>query len=117
MGLASVVFTKEPNREFEVDGHKIVVRKLTARDSFTLEKSMSIMQSGVKDFKAMFTAFIDILSTILVSVDGVTPDGKEDAMEFLLNLEQRYVTDIFNQAKIWGDITEEDLKKLEGTPA
>ena len=111
MGLASIVFTKEPLNTFEVEGHKITVKKLTARDSLSMEGGMDLISGDKSDFKTMFTTFIDILSSVIVEVDGIKAESKADTKEFLLNLEQRYVSEIFNKAKVFGDLTQEDLKK------
>lgn len=116
MGLAGKVFTKDMTREIEVEGHKIVVKKLTARDSLLLDSSITAVSTNTEiDFKTMFTSFIDLLSVVIVSVDGDLSAGKEDAKEFLLGLEQAHVTEIFQKSKVFGDVTPAELKNSEGT--
>ena len=117
MGLSSIVFTKDPTREIEIDGHKIVVKKLTARDSLLLEDSMNTVSEEKVDYRRMLTSFIDLLSVVILEVDGVKAESKEDTKEFLLNLEQKHVTEIFQKAKVFGEVTNEDIKKAEGTQA
>lgn len=111
MGLKGIVFTKDMTKEIEVEGHKIVVKKLTARDSLQLDASVAIATENDKvDFKTMLTSFIDLLSVLIVSVDGVKSEGKEDAKEFLLGLEQAHVTEIFQKSQTFGEVTQAELK-------
>ncbi len=118
MGLTGIVFTKDMTREIEVEGHKIVVKKLTARDSLQLDSAITAVSTDKDiDFKTMFTSFIDLLSVVIVSVDGVKSEGKEDAKEFLLGLEQAHVTEIFQKSKVFGEVTATELKNSEGTQA
>jgi hypothetical protein len=110
MAISKIVFSKDVEKEIEVGGHKIVVRKLTTRDTLGLEVDMSALGDEKADIKTMLTSTIDILSSIIVSVDGEKSEGKEDAKEFLLNLEQKYISEIFTKASIGGDVTEQELK-------
>ena len=116
MGLAAIVFTKEPTREFEVEGHKIIVKKLTARDSMTLEDSINSVSEDKADMKKILKSFIDLLSVVIIEVDGIKAESKADTTEFLLNLEQAQVSEIFSKAKIFGELTSDDLKKTQETP-
>lgn len=118
MGLAGIVFTKEPNRTFEVDGHKVVVKKLTAGDSLAMESAINaVSKGGDVEFKVMFNAFLDLLAMLILEVDGQKAENVADTRTFLLGLEQRQVIDIFNNAKIFGEITEKELKNSDGTQA
>jgi len=117
MGLSSIIFTQEPSKVFEVEGHKFVVKKLTARDSLQLDNAIENVGNEKADFKTMFSAFIDLLSVTIVEVDGIKAESKEDTKEFLLNLEQQHINEIFRKAQIFGEVQTDELKKSEGTPA
>jgi hypothetical protein len=110
MAISKIVFSKDAEKEIEVGGHKIVIRKLTTRDTLGLEVDMSALGDEKADLKTMLASTIDILSSTIVSVDGEKADGKEDAKEFLMNLEQRFVTEIFTKSQIGGEVTEQELK-------
>lgn len=117
MGLSGIVFTKDPKREIEVEGHKIIVKRLTSRDSLEMESAINSVSAEKVDFKVMLTAFIDILSVVILEVDGVKAESKADTKEFLLGLEQAHVTDIFTKAKVFGEVTPDEVKKSPGTQA
>ncbi len=111
MGLANIVFSNNEGREIEVGGHKMVVRKLTAADSLELETDLGDIAKDDVSIKEMLRSTIDILSSVIVSVDGVASDSKADAKAFLLKLEQSTINDIFNKAQVYGETTNEEIKK------
>lgn len=118
MGLAGIVFSKEQTRKFTVEDHIVVVKKLTAADSLAMESSINAVSSGGDvDFKTMFNAFLDLLALLIQEVDGNKAENAADTREFLLGLEQNQVIEIFNKSKVFGEVTEKDLKKSEGTTA
>lgn len=110
MALSKIVFTKNEGKEIEVDGHKLVVRKLTARDTIGLEMDMSVFGKENVDVKTMLASTIEVLSALIISVDGEKSEGKEDAKEFLLNLDQKQINTILTKAQIYGETTEAEIK-------
>jgi len=103
MGLSKIVFSNGSERTIEVDGHKIVLRNLNTKDIIGLEIDLSLMAKDDVDIKTMLQSTIDVLSTVIISVDGEKSEGKADAKEFLMNLEQKYVNEIFSKAQVYGE--------------
>ena len=113
MGLSNVVFSKNPNTEFEIEGHKFVTRKLLTKDMLDMdeveddEKKVTVKDVVIDN--------VNILSKIIISIDGEVPDSQEETKEWLMNIENRVVIEILKKSQIYGSKLEEKLKNLDGT--
>ena len=114
--LSKIVFGKNVEHSFELEGHTFVVRKLTARDVMNLEIDASEMQKEEVTLKTMLQSTIDVLASVIVSIDGEVPDNKAETKEWLLGQEQSLINEIFTKSEIYGKDLSEDLKNSEGTP-
>lgn len=111
MSLAKVIFKENPTKEFEVMGKKVVVRGLTTKDTLDMDIDFEQMSSDSANIKFMLKNVIEILASILVSIDGNTPDNREESKEFLLNQSQDVVMEIFKQADVFGTKNADEIKK------
>jgi hypothetical protein len=85
--LSEIAFSKTLQKEFNIGGHKVVFRTLTTDDNLKLsyidERADDNKSMGYKD---SILATVEILSLVLVSVDGVVNEDVADAAIFLRGL-------------------------------
>jgi len=121
--LSKVIFKEVAVKEIEVLGHKIVIRGLTTRDSLEMDVDYTdIMKETPKakegeetkepaiNLKAMIQNMIEVLSSIIVSIDGITPDNRNETKAFLLDQEQSIVSEIFSKADVYSTKAAEEIK-------
>lgn len=112
MSLAGIVFSPSQERVIEYKGHKVVVRNLTTKDTIEMSldfKSMTAESADETSIKAMLSNVVEILSSIIISIDEQKPDNREEAKNFLLNQSQNDVMELFKQANVFG-VTGEEIK-------
>jgi predicted nucleic acid-binding protein len=98
--LSKIVFGNGAvTKEIEIQGHKIVIRKLVAKDN--LEMNFDFTEVKDDDTKSLLKMAIDVLSSAIVSIDGISSNKKE-MEEYLLNQETTLIFEILNKSDILG---------------
>ena len=115
--LSKLVFKEVQQSDIEVMGHKIVLRSLTTRDSLEMDVDYANMLEETKegeepkvDMKAMIKNMVEMLSSIIVSIDGIKPENREETKDFLLSQEQSVLSEIFSKADVYGSKVAEEIK-------
>lgn len=84
--LSELAFSKTLIKEFEIGGHKVVFRTLTTDDNLKLNYLNDREDDKGLGYKDSILATVELLSLVLVSVDGVVNDDPADAAVFLKSL-------------------------------
>jgi hypothetical protein len=112
MSLKNIIFTPTPVKEIEYLGHKIVIKALTLRDTLEMNLDFKAMSSTAEDadLKSMLSNTIELLCSVIVSVDGEKPDNREDTREFLLAQGQKDIMELFKLANVFDGDQKETIK-------
>lgn len=84
--LSELAFSKTLQKEFNIGGHKVVFRTLTTEDNLKLNYLNDKEDDKNLGYKESILATVELLSLVLVSVDGVPNEDREDTSIFLKNL-------------------------------
>ncbi len=107
--LSEIVFKPVLSKEVESFGHKVTLRALNTKDNIDLD--LRPTPDGEKlNNKDVLVLATKILSTSLVSVDGIVPDNSKEVIDFLEQQDSEVVLDLLSKYQEMTGVTEEEIK-------
>lgn len=104
--LSDIVFKASLTKEFDVMGHKVVLRSLTTKD--TIELNLE----DKSDFKTkdLLEFALKILSKAIVSIDGIVPDNGEEVIKYLETQDAEVVLNLLSKYQDISNVSETEIK-------
>ena len=106
--LSQMVFDPQIQKEYELKGHKIVLKSLTTKDTVNLEYTVDGEENP--NVQHVLKAAIELLSTSLVSIDGEKPDNLDEARLFFVNQTPNIVFEFLNKYREMNQEVEGEIK-------
>ena len=110
--LDQLTFSEPEQKEFELDGHKWVLREASSGDQLSMNADFDKQREEMKtvdeegnevvdeakanaNLKILLNNIIELLSYTIVSIDGIVPENPEATKAFLLKKKSKLAFDLF----------------------